>query len=56
MQADKEKLPIAKITNFAHKAVQAESVPAPVRRYRAFLFQVSLLVIAGTFGVLTFLV
>ena len=56
MQTEKGKHPVEKIKNSTHKAVQAESVSAPVRRYRAILFQVSLLVIAGGFAVLTFLV
>ena len=56
MQTEKGKHPVEKIKDSTHKAVQAESVPAPVRRYRAILFQVSLLVIAGGFAVLTFLV
>ena len=36
--------------------MQAESEPAHVRTYRAVLFQVMLVVFAGAFGVLTFLV
>ena len=56
MQTEKGKHPVEKIKDSTHKAVQAESAPAPVRRYRAILFQVSLLVIAGGFAVLTFLV
>lgn len=56
MQVEKDKQPIEKIKDSTHQAVQAESVSTPVRRYRAILFQVSLLVIAGAFGVLTFLV
>lgn len=56
MAAEKEKQPIKKIKETAHKAVKAESVSPPVRRYRAILFQVALLIVAGAFGVLTFLV
>lgn len=56
MAAEKEKQPIKKIKETAHKAVKAESVSSPVRRYRAILFQVALLIVAGAFGVLTFLV
>jgi len=52
----KEKRPIEKIKETAHKAVKAESVSPPARRYRAILFQVALLIVAGAFGVLTFLV
>jgi membrane-associated phospholipid phosphatase len=40
----------------AHQAARAESEPPHVRRYRAILFQVSLVLVAGAFGVLTFLV
>jgi membrane-associated phospholipid phosphatase len=40
----------------AHPAAQAESAPAPVRGYRAALFQTVLILAAGAFGVLAFLV
>jgi len=56
MAAEKEKKPIKKIKETARKAVKAESVSPPLRRYRAILFQVALLIVAGAFGVLTFLV
>ena len=55
MVEEKGKQPIEKIKVTAHKAVKAESVSPPLRRYRAILFQVALLIVAGAFGVLTFL-
>jgi membrane-associated phospholipid phosphatase len=48
--------PIKKVTDAANQAAQAESAPAPVRRYRALLFQGALVFVAVAFGVLTFLV
>jgi membrane-associated phospholipid phosphatase len=48
--------PVEKIKGAAQQAARAESEPAPVRRYRAVLFQMTLLFIAGAFAVLTFLV
>ncbi len=48
--------PIAKIADAANQAVVAESAPAPVRRYRAVLFRLTLIIVAGSFAVLTFLV
>jgi len=56
MTAQKVEQPIEKIKATAQQAVQAESEPPHVRRYRAVLFQVTLVIIAGAFGVLTFLV
>src|ERR1700690_1721752 len=56
-QSDEE--PVEKINEIkeqAHQAARAESAPAPVRRYRAVLFQVVLVIVAVSFGVLTFLV
>jgi len=50
------KEPVKTIGDAAQKAVRAESEPAPVRRYRAFLFQGTLIFVACAFGVLTFLV
>ena len=50
------KKPVEKIKEAAHQAVRAESAPAPVRRYRALLFQGALVLVAGAFAVLTFLV
>jgi undecaprenyl-diphosphatase len=48
--------PIKKIKEDVQQAARAESAPAPVRRYRAILFQGALVLVAGAFGVLTFLV
>lgn len=48
--------PVEKIKEGAHKAARAATVPAPVRRYRAMLFLVLLLIITAAFAVLTFLV
>jgi undecaprenyl-diphosphatase len=48
--------PIKDIKEGVHQAARAESAPAPVRRYRAILFQGALVMIAGAFAVLTFLV
>ena len=51
--------PVEKIKAGARKVVVAASAataPAPVRRYRAWLFLVVLLIITAAFGILTFLV
>jgi undecaprenyl-diphosphatase len=56
MSDQKDKKPIEKITDAASQAARAESEPAPVRRHRAVLFQVVLVLIVGAFAVLTFLV
>jgi undecaprenyl-diphosphatase len=48
--------PLKTITDAATQAARVESEPAPVRRYRTLLFQVALVIIAGAFGVLTFLI
>ena len=48
--------PVTKIKKGAHKAARAATETAPVRRYRAVMFLVLLLIIAAAFGVLTFLV
>jgi len=50
------KKPVEKIKEGAHKAASAATAPAPVRRYRAVLFLLVLLIITVAFGVLTFLV
>ena len=53
------KQPIKKVEDVASQAaasVQAESAPPHVRRYRAVLFQGSLVLFAIAFGILTFLV
>ena len=56
MPAQKGKKPVEKVKERAHKAARAATAPAPVRRYRAVLFLVILLIITAAFGVLTFLV
>ncbi len=56
MSEQKDKKPVEKIKEGAHQAARAESAPAPVRRYRAMLFQAMLVLVAGAFAVLTFLV
>jgi len=48
--------PVEKIKEDVQQAARAESAPAPVRRYRAVLFQSALALIAVAFGGLTFLV
>jgi len=50
------KKPVEKIKKRVHQAARAESAPAPVRRYRAVLFQATLVLFVGAFAVLTFLV
>jgi membrane-associated phospholipid phosphatase len=50
------KKPIEKVKESAHQAARAETAPAPIRRYRAWLFLIVLVIIAAAFGVLTFLV
>lgn len=56
MQEQKDEKPVKEIKKGVEQAARAESAPAPVRRYRAILFQGVLIMIAGAFGVLTFLV
>ena len=48
--------PVEKIKEKAQQAVRSEAAPAPVRRYRAVLFQGTLVLVAGAFAILTFLV
>jgi membrane-associated phospholipid phosphatase len=48
--------PIKKMKGDVTAAAQAESEPAPVRRYRAVLFQGALILVVITFAGLTFLV
>ena len=48
--------PVEKLKEQAQQAARAESAPAPVRRYRAILFQTALALVVCAFGVLTFLV
>ena len=47
---------VEKIQEGAQQAARAESAPAPVRRHRAGLFQIALVLVAGAFAVLTLLV
>jgi len=56
MSEQEDKKSIEKIQEVAHEAAHAETAPAHVRRYRAVLFQLSLLLITAAFAVLTFLV
>ena len=56
MTEKKVKEPIKKVAAAASQAARAESEPGPVRRYRAVLFQGVLILMAGAFAVLTFLV
>ena len=51
-----DKKPIDRITDAASQAARAESEPAPVRRHRAVLFQVALVLVVGAFAGLTILV
>lgn len=48
--------PVEKIQAAASEAARAESEPPRVRRYRAVLFQISLIIVAGAFTGLTILV
>jgi len=56
MTKRKTEHPAKGIKEDVRKVVRAESVSAPVRRYRAILFQVVLALFAGGFGLLTYLV
>jgi len=56
MLNQKDKKLVKNIKEQARHAARAESAPAPVRRYRTVLFQIALVLVAGAFGVLTFLV
>jgi membrane-associated phospholipid phosphatase len=56
MSNQKVDKPVEKIKETVEQAARAESVPAPVWRYRAILFRGTLVVLAGAFAVLTFLV
>ena len=51
-----DKIPVEKIKETAHQSARAASAPAPVRRYRAALFQTVLVLVASVFAVLTFCV
>jgi undecaprenyl-diphosphatase len=56
MPAPQGKKPVAKVEEVVHEAAHAATAPPPVRRYRAVMFQLSLLIITVAFAVLTFLV
>jgi undecaprenyl-diphosphatase len=56
MSKQKVEKPVEKIKEEVHQAARAESAPAPIRRYRAVLFQVVLVLVVVAFGILTFLV
>ncbi len=56
MSKQDDKKPIEKIQEVAQEAAHAETAPAPVRRYRAVLFQVALVLVVVAFSLLTFLV
>ncbi len=56
MAAQKNEDPIDELQDAAQQAARAESEPAPVRRYRAVLFRGTLILIAGAFAVLTFII
>jgi membrane-associated phospholipid phosphatase len=56
MPAQKVDPPVEKIKDTVQQAAQAENPPPHVRHYRAVLFQGSLVITAGAFGLLTFLV
>ncbi len=56
MAGQKNKKPVGKIIEKGRQAFSVEAAPAPLRKYRALLFQATLLLIAGSFAVLTFLV
>jgi undecaprenyl-diphosphatase len=47
---------VAQVEEVAHEAAQAATAPPPARRYRAVLFQLSLVMITAAFAILTFLV
>ena len=56
MSEKRDEKPVEEMIEGVHQAARAESAPAPVRRYRAVLFQGALGLVAGAFAVLTFLV
>lgn len=56
MLEQKDEKPVEKIKEGVEQAARAESAPAPVRRYRARLFQAALVVVIIAFAILTFLV
>ncbi len=56
MASQKDEYPVEKIKDSALNAARSERAPAPVRRYRAAVFQGTLVITAVAFGILTFLV
>jgi hypothetical protein len=56
MSDQKLEKPVEKIKEEVHQVARSESAPAPVRRYRAALFQGTLVLVVIAFSVLTFLV
>jgi undecaprenyl-diphosphatase len=56
MSEQKGEKPVKKIKEGVQQVARAESASAPVRRYRAVLFQGALILVAIAFAVLTFLV
>ena len=56
MAEQKNEKPVVKNKKKARQALHVEAAPAPLRKYRAMLFQGTLLLAAGSFAVLTFLV
>jgi membrane-associated phospholipid phosphatase len=56
MSEQKVEKPVERIKDDVQQAARAESAPAPIRRYRAVLFQGILILVAIAFGALTFLV
>ena len=56
MSEQKVEKPVEKIIEEVHQVARAESAPAPVRRYRAGLFQGALVLVVVAFGILTLLV
>src|SRR5512140_1953819 len=56
MQKHQGNQTVATVEEVAHEAAHAATAPPPVRRYRAVLFQLSLVIIAVAFAILTFLV
>jgi len=56
MSKQKITKPVEKIKEKAHAAAREESASAPARRYQAILFQAMLILFAGGFAVLTYLV
>jgi membrane-associated phospholipid phosphatase len=56
MSEQEAKKPVEKIKQDVQQAARAESAPAPVRHYRAVLFQGVLVLMAAAFALLTFLV